>query len=645
MSDIFIDRCTLRLVRRGGWNWGSDPARMVRQIMRLLPELIAKKLSGLGRDEEHREFSAPVRVSIRIRLSDLSSALGSETVFSGAEEAPIEKLLGERVESALRAATGSSNQPTPLGQERRALPLAPEPDGDQMRGSSHPTGAALMHMLVCWHRNNALERRLSVLTAAILESWCEHLRRMAEQHASLPENISLSSELESFVAARAAPDASRSRAGAVRCRLMIAVESACHFSSPLAVFMLWPILDRMLPIEAEYAVEEAPSQAASRANPLRPQRSLERAPATTHPNAPFAVSNPFISSRSSLFEWEVKIDSALPFLLLNPLSRLGYFIALDGILEAAQLTGEASLFAAALAFKVLDPPERSWLRSAASMLSASVFAGHPEGIREDSLVEFARRITGHTQPLDLVMTDAIATNHTAGEPVTLIAADSDSATWLLVDSQGCLPIAWISSSTEQKNVLLEHLRDVGRPLVLVALAAAVNGILGDLDQAGIPFLTDAAPTRGELWDRAKFGGGPFGWTNAKNLVPAELLHRALNEMRQAFEEAQGLAEKLQSRPAAPLAASLHLDRSVALAASSAMGTIAWMLWKDRGRTSPAQILERYADFDARVRADGNLLRVALPLGRRYLELRDAGLLAPVRDIPWLPGRSVEFTGG
>ena len=87
------------------------------------------------------------------------------------------------------------------------------------------------------------------------------------------------------------------------------------------------------------------------------------------------------------------------------------------------------------------------------------------------------------------------------------------------------------------------------------------------------------------------------------------------------------------------------ERTLTLAASVAAGMVAWDLWRDRERTTPLLALQRFGDLDARVRFDDEAVRVRLPLGRRHQELSRGGLLAPVRDLPWLEGRRVEFSGG
>src|SRR5260370_36684914 len=71
MSDVLIHRCTLRVVRRGGWSWGPDPKRFLDQVMRTFPALLAKKLGAFLGDEVDREIAAPIRIRIPVRLGDL----------------------------------------------------------------------------------------------------------------------------------------------------------------------------------------------------------------------------------------------------------------------------------------------------------------------------------------------------------------------------------------------------------------------------------------------------------------------------------------------------------------------------------------------------------------------------------------------
>jgi len=138
------------------------------------------------------------------------------------------------------------------------------------------------------------------------------------------------------------------------------------------------------------------------------------------------------------------------------------------------------------------------------------------------------------------------------------------------------------------------------------------------------------------------GPSRLGWTNHSD-PSSEFLVRAARTLEISALEAAALWEQFGiARPAVPRAKFQALERCVTLAASIALGILAWQLWKERGRTTPQQALERLRDFGASVQSSGKALQVGLPRGRRYSELLDAGLLTPVPDIPWLRGRRVEF---
>jgi len=605
-----------------------------------LPELLAQKLSHLAPEGEDREFSSPLVIRLRVHLGDLAS-LSAADQFPEAE-AFFDSPLGRQFESVLRDVTGFNTSHGTSDELARSVRTA-DPAGDALGPFGRPgaEGGALLKLLLSWREEDALERRLLTLPTELLTSWCDHLRRCAElaQESSITPTELF--EAEEFVQLRARTNQNQPISSIVVHRIGIAVDALRRFSTLRAVSAVWMALDRLLPVEAAPTASGAPNSSSplTASTPFQPQPFAGSFPTLASPQPTVARLQREITGAPKLHDWDVRIDSALPFLLLNPLSRLGYLAALDGVLEAAHLGADASCYAAALAYKVLGPPERSWRRSASTVLSAATFVGQEQAIPEASLTDFARRIADQTSPLDIVLTDAILAGHGAGEPVTLHPSG------LVIDTQGCFPIAWVPSFTEHREALIELLRGLGNPPVLVMCDAAADHLLLHLDAANIPFLTDAPPTRGETWDRTQFGPAGSTWTNAKRLLPHALLHGALNQMPEAFAEAEQLYSELIARPAAPRAASPQLDRSVSLAASIALGTIAWALWQGRTRTTPQQVLARYADFDARVRFSPAAVRVSLPLGRRYLELNDAGLLAPVRNVPWLLHRSVEFTGG
>ena len=70
--------------------------------------------------------------------------------------------------------------------------------------------------------------------------------------------------------------------------------------------------------------------------------------------------------------WEMPIESALPFLLIGPLARTGYLDTLAAVFAAARISDALPLFAMALAYKVLAPPKRGWLREPSRALGGAI---------------------------------------------------------------------------------------------------------------------------------------------------------------------------------------------------------------------------------------------------------------------------------
>ena len=88
-----------------------------------------------------------------------------------------------------------------------------------------------------------------------------------------------------------------------------------------------------------------------------------------------------------------------------------------------------------------------------------------------------------------------------------------------------------------------------------------------------------------------------------------------------------------------------VERSLALAAALALGTIAWTLWREREAVTPLLALQRFADLDARVSYRPDRVQVHLPLGRRFIDLKQGGLLEDIADVPWFGGRPLRFAQG
>jgi hypothetical protein len=338
-------------------------------------------------------------------------------------------------------------------------------------------------------------------------------------------------------------------------------------------------------------------------------------------------------------EWTTQIHSALPFLLLTPLARIGYLASLSATLETSRLTSYAYLFGAALAYKVLEPPERDWRRGEPAQRAASVFAGSPHPIADEALLDFSRQSAPYTGLLDRLLHDCVASGRDAAQPVLLRRAESgQSSGFLMLDTGGCFPFAWLEDASGAALLL----REMKASVVVMSQEASCPRVFQELDQSGICFVTSVPPSRGEPWKPILQASSRLGWTNHAQ-ASSETVLRAARTLRVSCEEGADLWDQLGvQRVAVPRAKLPALERSLTLAASVALGILSWQLWRDRGRTSPQLALERFHDLDSRVRYTRDAVMVGLPRGRRQSELMEGGFLAPVPGVPWLDGRIVEF---
>jgi hypothetical protein len=334
--------------------------------------------------------------------------------------------------------------------------------------------------------------------------------------------------------------------------------------------------------------------------------------------------------------------SALPFLLLGPLSRTGYLETLAAVLEASENTEASPLFATALAYKLLAPPERGWRRDAATLSSAAAFAGLETPAPEPAVVQFAQTVSPYLSPLDATLSGALIAGHNARVPLLLLSlTEQGSSGLVLFDTEGIFPIQWASEITELRSTLIQ----LDSSIVFVPRASADVELLRWLTTEGLSFVTDAPPTRGETLRSIRRPPDLRWWTNDET-TPDSVFAKFASSLPASVEDALALMQVLaEDRPAIPLARDSALDRHLTMAAAVALATIAWDLWKEREPTAPHVALERFADLHAHVEYTDDRVTVNLPLGKRFLDLRDHRLLEDVDDVPWFNGRKLIFTSG
>ncbi|GAB7044470.1 MULTISPECIES: hypothetical protein [Catenuloplanes] len=478
--DLVIDRCTVRVVRRGGWSWGPDPRALPARVLDALPELLLAHLpahvTAAAEAGHDVEITEPVTLDVTITLADLLAGL--------AEPTP------------------AAPEPTPGGPAGHHR-TAPAPDGEP----AHRDGAA---------------------------------RAPAGLTAEDPEN----------------PE------GPPRVR-------ANALATAVAALRDGGVLDRL-----------APDQLAA--------LGLPPGDGGTAPGTAVAASVPPARRQRS----EVEVDSALPFLAAAAYARIGL---LDAIFDAVP-GGDAPLLAAALAYQVLSPPRRGWLRADADRVAAAAFAGLAEPPPEDALTALAHRTRPVLPALAATVGLTVCAGHPPGRPLLVTRPERGGV--LLAEADGLFPVAWAADVP----ALVPFWHAAGRPTVL----ATPGTDAPELDGRRPPRTAEVVDLIGRLGE---------------------------------------LTDALGARTAVPLAVDDAFARALMVTAGVGLGTIAWLLWRHREPTDPQLALDRLGDLSARVRFTAEEVRVRLPLGRRHADLAAHGLLTDVRHAVWLGGRTLTFDGG
>ena len=758
MPDVTIHRCTLRIVRHGGWSWGAAPNTLLQSAIKVLPELIARELGQYWTEEDDHEIAAPVHISIPIHLNELlaiGSAASHARDFNYDSEFSV---VGQRINSAVRAALVDKCA-LPEGDAESVTTTRVREEVEQLRSRLE---SFVVEVLRAWQQQGVLAQRLAVFSAVALEAWHEYLVKQSNaaiEFASEKIDAIASSIVESL---RLMPLAAPTREGILRRRLIVIAEVLARFDLARCPAMVLSKLDEVIPLEFIAASDDLarPIEASSRdadqseqsqknsrgglsesrsrnsvmgveAESLRdvggrvmessglpsnalalpasipePKTGPRRGDLALVPNESTAsevmessglpsASSPLpasvrelktasrsadlglVPNKSTSSEIQASASpppepvlsqpppanlqvvpthqplqhianklrrdaSALPFLLLGPLARTGYLQTLAAVLEASETTAASPLFATALAYKLLAPPERGWRRSAATLSSAAAFAALESPAPEPALVQFAQTIAPHLSPLDVTLSGALIAGHNPNVPLLLLSLrEKGTDGFLLFDTEGIFPIQWAASVTDLRSTLIQ----LDSSIVFVPRASADGELLRWLNSEGLRFVTDAPPTRGESLRSIRRPPDIRLWTNDEataDSVFARLASSLTGSVEDAFELLQVLAK---NRPSISLNRDSALDRHLTMAAAVALGTIAWDLWKEHEQTAPHVALERFADLHARVDYTDDLVTVSLPLGKRFLDLRDHGLLEDVNDVPWLNGRKLIFTSG
>ncbi len=615
-ADIQIEHCTLRITRCGGWSWGADTRALLQAALQRMPAMLGARLAASWPDQHDLEVVAPLRLRLSVRMDDLLAlAAGEEQAGAGVSS------LASRLDAMLFDLVAREGASAPCAPSAALeLPAAAQapPDVNTLWAGT------VLTVLMAWHRQGTLHEQLLMFSEPALESWhtslstvsrsCQvvgtALEAMAGQHAAL-----------------ALPLPAGRRASLVR-RIGLMVAASSELGLPAG----GDILEQVLAAHRCFDLIPAPADGVSAATKA-PARRADAASETRYPGGHSGQWAPNVT-RSPLARFDVKVASALPFLLLGPLSRTGYLQTLSAVFEAGQMLPALPAFAMALARKVLEPPQRGWFRGAQAVTAAAAFAGQAEPLPDAQIADMARLLAPLLSPLDSLVNSVLTAGHSPGDPLLLQAG------WTLYEHEGMFPIA----CAERVEQLFARMAALGGELLLVPESALQPGLLTTLDNAGFRFITDARPARGEPW-QSVFAGPLRAWTNDRSSAPP-VLASAIGKLVEAGAVSAHVWQALTTvRPVLAGASVPALERSLALAAALALGTIGWSLWREREQVTPLLALDRFADLDARISFRPDVVQVHLPLGRRFMDLKRVGWLDDIADVPWLDGRPLRFVQG
>jgi hypothetical protein len=649
MPDILIHHCRLSIVRSGGWGWGTESGTLAREAVAALRVLLERQLAELWPEGAAFEVVAPVRIVIPVQIAELKAT--TDDAFDDSQASRLHERFRAVVERSIAHAVTAHTV---------ARAEMPQPHGTPASRPAEPDEGPrekLLRLLATWRQRGELESILALLGEDIIEAWHRTLLtvRAARPPGSVPSTLDsemamgpainsqgsvvpmFGAELGALALPLSAPTKRPdTRVGVLRARIVAAVEAGYSESSSHGAVgpAIVASLDRTFPVPAR-AIEHSlrPTSVGSRQS-LDPESKPIDAKQADAPGTGVIVRRRLEKSTHD----HCPTASALPFLLLGALSRIGYFDALDVFLTAAESSDDASLFATAFAYKALSAPERGWRRSAADVSSAAVFAGLEEPASNAALVEFSRRAIEFAPALDRVVTDSLARGHVEGQP--LLLCEVAGGDWLLAEVEGTFPVARSNSW----DALLGTVERFGRPLLLVPARSVGGGLLTRLNDEGVRFVTDAVPTRGEPWRRVHRLPHERWCTNDTETPDGQIVASA-RKLASAHECLQTTWDELSIRPCVAPGDGGALETSLMLSMSVALADLSWRLWKDMGDTDPLLAMERFGNFEARIQFRPDAVLVKLPLGKRSLDLSRHRLLDDVASVPWFGGKVVRFSGG
>jgi len=651
MTAIRIKRCRLRIIRRRGWSWGTDRRELARQALRVLPEFLLNELKNRGIDGAEATITKPV--CIVLSLSQLQLRLRSEAarevLFKKTVAGHDARAAADRLESSTNSEAQDPGHPPDSVTLNRGTAPSTDLQSPEM---------VLLQLLGDWWERRELLERLALLSTVVLERWFDTLTSNAPPPPGQSEHQEITpAEIRKVVLS---PEFAGRAKSTVRCtrdriptrpvQLQFQLAAFGALRQELGLQRLSPsvraVVEECIPLEIDATVadgnasnEELLSTGKGKATPLESTGAEVRGTQSL-------ISEDGPSTRE---DFDVHIPCALPFLLLGPLARSGYFQTLMAALAAADLKRECATFATALAHKSNPVPDMAWRRSEERETAAAAFAGLAVPLNESRIDRLASRAADFLPALNSVIATSVYHGREPDAPVLLKAVRSTrTEDWLLMDPTGHFPICRTNTWEEAIStlLLLSTTRQASaRPdLVLIDSASSHPGILTRLNEVGVHFVTRARPTRRENWRELRRGPDSRWWTNDFD-SPGRALIRHAARIPEADRLTGQAWQALADNSAAMEGTHHDFEAALSLAVIAGLAQISWVLYSQAETAEPLLARDRFEDLTARVKFRRDHVRVVLPLGRRSDHLAAEGLLSDIESVPWYGDRIVTFGRG
>ena len=424
--DVRVRRCTLTIRRRDGWSWGPGPQPHIDAALAAIEAAIESALVE-ARVDERVDDALDVALDEPVRLEFTPDGVATYASWI----ALVERLRAPRAAPAPVAPAVAPR----LGETADVQAAS---DGDR---PGAPGAVALARTLASWSRGGQMERVVGAWPEGTVRAWLDAIEAGTAAAAQSGAAGALAEDVVHAIAAALLGSAAAPRPGsrteAERQLVVIAALAAA-------------LGDRLPDAATQACVRRtvAGSAPAAPGSTSPDRHSTASAAAADAPEPP-----------ASRMPRGAVMVPALPLLVLAALARIGYADAMEAAGRAAGLPGAGASLGAAVAGKVLPPPDKGWRREPSEQAVIDLAGG---GMAADGAARVSHLLSA---PLRSALVAAYAQGRSANDEV-LVTATGEGV--IAGEEAGLLPIAWVANRDELDAVL----RGLGCPPVRRSAAFA-----------------------------------------------------------------------------------------------------------------------------------------------------------------------------